>query len=327
MATETKTLQELFVDKFRSITFLLEVNRNGDGLSIPADVLINWIARYDDWWKQVSGVTQGRNLHLLYGRNINIFVVNNILSMSSLIEKISILAVQKGFSVVLRTEISDCLGQAELMRALIRNGVRNIILDARDYCKQQPDYEACLSLAEAIAEEGAHMGFLGPVEFWKEIGILRSTVFNSTSFQLIPGTPKEEVAKVLHSSRLNAKLKRPSDEIQETEGLSSPFQFNPCSSRFQIFVDFVGFLYPCNGLIGIHSYSLGTIYDRVEDTVLGGRRDIQLDFQSLAKVGPIIPSQSNTASFSELPFVCVIHRDQLLNAEKDPIGRLNEYEE
>jgi hypothetical protein len=285
---------------------LLELNEAGDEFSTPSSALADWIGRYDDWWKRASGVIEGRNLHLLYGRNISAFG-SNILSLPRALEELLRATTRRGCSFLLRARVDECLQFRSELQEISAGGVHTIILDARD-CEQSEESRApTLSLVEELVGKKLTIALMGPIGFWKAAGVVNSPTLDATNFQLIPATQKSQVAEIVRQSK-EKRLKPVAARRPEPYREPAPSGFDPCWNRFQVFVTPDGHLYPCNGLIGSASCSLGTIHDALEDTGLGGEGRHPLALDELAVRGPRLPAAAALSEYSDLPLVCANHR-------------------
>jgi hypothetical protein len=299
----------VLVEAFRSVSLMLEPEQCRGPMG---EALLDWLSRYDAWWKRTSGVTEGRNLHLLYGRSVSAFG-QELLSVTSFLREVVDFACQHGYTFLLRADLVDCLTHLEPLNELIDNGARTIIVDARSQGSAELDLSASLSLVESMAEKGVAVALGGSPSLWTDVGALQSAVLNSTNFQLIPGTPRSEVLRIAQQS-LHRAQQLSTKELGRADLQSAEVEFDPCLRRFQVFVAPDGRLYSCNGLVGIEDLSLGTIYDPVDDTALGGARVVPLDLERLAKVGPGLPRISAVIDSSELPVSCALHRRTLMPA-------------
>jgi hypothetical protein len=296
-------------DLFRSIVLLLEVNREGDDFTISSDLLSNWICQYDDWWKTSAGITKGENLHLLYGRGVSGFG-SGILPLTTNLEKIVGASSQRGYAFLLRVDIDEAVLNSDCLLRLAESGARTIVVDARDSARSGTVDRARRHVVEALVERKVSVALLGPISFWKNEGLIGSPILDATNFQIIPATGKAEIQAILQRSKTADRKTVVPEAPDDFVGAPGTY-FDPCSRRFQLYVAPDGRLYPCNGLVGVDRYTLGTIHQRVEDTVLGSSSDRLDDLQKLATAGPQISTDATLHDFSELPVICAAHRQWL----------------
>ena len=89
-----------------------------------------------------------------------------------------------------------------------------------------------------------------------------------------------------------------------------------CVPYFVISIDEDGYIFPCQGLVGISNASLGSIYDDFSDTAFMNKHNISLNLNALALYG--IGSYEDDSNIpkeiridNKLPPMCNIHRDIL----------------
>jgi hypothetical protein len=207
-------------------------------------------------------------------------------------------------------DLNESLDQRNLFDKLVNSGkVGELSIDLKITNKEYK-FAEYLSLIETVVKNGIFLNLMGPVDFWKDLGILDSPVLNSNSFRIIPPMTK----KMKYSGLITRQPLFDSKKRKYAESFGT-FSFNPCSERFQIYIAPDGVIYPCKGLIGIPSCMLGTIYDRIENTVLAGGKDSLLDFRNLAKSGPKIQLDDIISEFGDLEPICFFHRNHILEGK------------
>jgi hypothetical protein len=308
-------INPVFYQEFKSITFILDSKITDTKLPIPMSIMLDWLSRYDTWWTKASGINKGKNLHLLYGRNVTC-VGNRILRFGSDLLDIASLSSSKGYIFGLEVGLNESLEQKKGLDKLVKSGkVGMLSLDARTKAKRYRQAEY-LTLIEMILMNGISLNLLGSPYFWNEVGILDSPVLNSSSFRIVPSTVKN---KKYSSDITRNNTSKPKMTYNGSKFSNS---FNPCSERFRIYVGPDGCLYPCKGLVGIDSCAMGTVYDDLENTVLGGRKVSQLDFKSLAKSGPRLEFKDSMSDFKELEPICFFHRNSFLEGKSDKFSQI-----
>jgi hypothetical protein len=137
------------------------------------------------------------------------------------------------------------------------------------------------------------LGLIGPVAYWRELGLLGGRSLNRANITVYPRSPRE---------------------LAEMPVPQTPVR--PCFGRFRVYVDVDGAMYPCLGMLGVESASLGTVFDAFDDTGLGGRAG-GLDLSGLARRGPALadPGLDAASRQSALPTICERHRMALLDGE------------
>ncbi len=308
-----KKINPVFYQEFRSITLILDSKITDCRLPIPINVLLEWLSSYESWWTKTTGINRGKNLHLLYWRYVTCRGSRLLRFIPELLEIASISS-KMGCIFAVEIDLNESLDQRKLFDELINSGkVGELSIDVKITNKK---YELAeyLSLIETVVKKGIFLNLMGPLDFWKDLGILDSPVLNSSSFKIIPSMTK----KMKYSSRITQQTLFDSKTRKHTESIGM-YSFNPCSERFQIYIAPDGVIYPCKGLIGIPSCMLGTIYDRIENTVLAGGKDSHLDFRNLAKSGPKIQFDDFTSEFGDLEPICFFHRNYILEGKHDKL--------
>lgn len=301
-------INPVFYQEFRSITLLLESRENEGKLSIPLNVITNWLSRYDSWWTKVTGINRGKNLHLLYGRYLTC-TGPRLLRFTRELLDIALFSSRMGYIYSLKVDLYESVEQRKLFNQLMNSGHVDVISIEVNTMKKKHEFSKYLSLIEAIIKKGISLNLLGPVNFWKKVGILDSPILNSSCFRIIP--PMSKKIEYLNYQRRST-FNEPTISNRNRKGKYFIYSFNPCSERFQIYISPFGDLYPCKGLIGIPSCKIGTIYDNIESTVFGGGKDNILDFRNLAKNGPKLEFDETISDYQGLPPICFFHRNSIL---------------
>jgi hypothetical protein len=60
---------------------------------------------------------------------------------------------------------------------------------------------------------------------------------------------------------------------------------------------------------------MGSIYDPIEETVMGGGKDFSLNLKNLAKRGPKLQFDKTITDFAGLFPICFFHRDSISKLE------------
>lgn len=281
------------VQWFKSVAILLALDGSGEDFVVPAEVLAEWIPRYDAWYKRAAGILEGRRLHLVYHREVAL-VGHVPLERVELVAKIgrACRAVGIGFSVTV--DVAQALDQSRELERLLDAGVlSNVGVNHLDG-SERPSDDAARSMIEGLLGRGVTVGLIGPVHYFRSIGVLGSSVLNAANMTLHP------------RSQSSANAPGPENPVAS------------CFTRFRLFVDTDGSFYPCIGLLGAPAARFGSVYEDLEDTVFGGR-PTPLDIERLARAGPswaanrslIGPRRSGPSS------ICERHRLEMLGATQD----------
>lgn len=295
--------------EFNSVTILLTSEGQNGEQALPTQDLTRWIRSFNAWFIEAAGIRENRNLHLLYGRNLNV-LGPGLLTLADEVISIGAAAAEAGMGYLFQLDLRDCLQKPDKVSQLLESGILNtVLLDSRGMADEAADARVC-ELVELFVRSEVSLVLLGPTSFWHAAGVLDSPVVNATNFQLMPGTSGEETAKLLAQRPGSQHPTPPAPNSSELPLLDTQ-PYDPCEERLQIYVTPDGRLYPCQGLVGVESCALGTIYDPIEATLLSGRGG-PLDFVSLAKHGPRLTGPATPIEATDLQPICFRHRQDFV---------------
>ena len=143
-----------------------------------------------------------------------------------------------------------------------------------------------ISLVERLALKKIHLSFIGSVSFWLDTGLSRSQILGETIYDIIP-----------HLKKFNRHFWG---------------EYNPCAKRFMFVINSDGLIYPCMGLVGIDSCSIGTIQQPLP-VVWEAMKHHSLNLDSLARIGPNIDKFKIASEGVNLGSVCQAHRHEYMN--------------
>ena len=275
---------------FRSIVVLADCD---SGRPIfPVDQLADWLPRWDTWFKRSSGVEDGFQLELLYGRSLQ-FLGRNFAAHPDGVARISEVAVPLGFGCCVTVTVAECQQAWQDVEALIAKAdLGSVYLEGRDTLPAADGVPSVRTVVERLLSCGVTPIFIGPLAVWQEDGLLTSPALNGTNWQLLPeAAPGGQDARLPKVSMVDS-------------------AFSPCRERFTVFVTSDGFLYPCQGLAGMAAWSLGHLTDPVTDRILapGG---VHADLTMWAKTGPGSVGNVDGLGGEELAPVCRLHRAEI----------------
>ncbi len=264
----------------------------GDDFRVPAAVLCDWVARYDDWYRTSVGVDRSQGLSLTYHREIAI-VGEAPLALTDRLLQVATSCKQRGIGFSVTLQLERAVAQRGAVEQLIGSG----LLSSVGYFApedEHSDQAAVRDLIEHSLRAGVLVGLIGPVAYFYNLGILDSPDYNAASTTIHPRT-LAALAQPVHRSPVQA-----------------------CFSRFRVYIDEVGDLYPCLGLLGVDAARLGSVYQAFAQSVLGGAETV-LDLPRLASAGPGLAGMDRAiASDTGLPWICERHRDRVIHGEPDP---------
>lgn len=278
-----------FASYFRSIgifysgRFYNEITRN-------IETLENWIREYDDWYKTITGIKCNKNLHLLYSRNIHFFIVNTHKFKESRIIELMNLCKSFGFLSNIHINLQDCEKNIPFIESIVNNSneflfeiewIKDLSFSKkrRNFAKYFIDYLSSRKVSLILS---------GEYSYWERANVFSNIQINSSMFRIRP--------------RIHDESKHNSEKSIVP---------SPCSTRFRIFVDSTGSIYPCLGLVGSLKYNLGNIKNSKWKEILNDQ-DTQKLLINWAQRSPYKGVQQKCISTNHLPAICQLHRNSLL---------------
>lgn len=273
------------VQFFRSAALFLDVDETGTDFIVSSRVLADWVVRFDHWYKQTAGIMEGERLHLVYHREVAI-VGDLPLEQDDALVRIGEACRRVGLGYSLTFDLPQSLVSIEKVLRMVDSGV--ISSAGVRYMDPEDDIDdgTAREFIETLLTRGCQLGLIGPVSYWRKIGVLGGDVLNRSNITVYPR------------------------HLQAVETLPFPqTPVQPCFGRFRIYVDVDGGMYPCLGLLGLEQARLGTIFDEFESTQLGSQSS-QLNLAAWARQGPeeLGPNLSRDNRQSGLPPICERHR-------------------
>lgn len=265
-----------------SIAVLGDLRGSPEAASYSTDVG-KWIERFDDFVRGILGFESGNNLFLAVGRTIA-FLGDAAIEAKSEQLALCELGRKLGYMSSVRINVSAAAADIQDYRELIAGpAISTIMLDARDGLNDLP-LDTLHRLVLLVIEAGKALSLIGSPLYWLDSGVLGLQEMNGTTFNM---------------SFTNEQRAR-------TEIVSL---VDPCASRFQIFVSASGEIYPCQGLIGIPTASIGHILVPPEESFS------IVDWFRLdhwARNGPMLSTGSSESTMNALPYICRSHRESYL---------------
>ncbi len=278
----------MLLQDFRSVSILLgkKASNVNDEVGHPIG---NWLYRFDEWYRAEAGINEGNNLHFLYKREVTISA-HRLLAKISELENLLISCLQCGFYVSIRISLEECYEFSYVLEKLTEQ-FKNLLLiiDASQATSTSLPANFVTSLVESLVLKKIRLTFIGSVSFWLDSGISRSQIVGETVYDIVP------------------KLR---ERKRNCWG-----DYNPCTKWFGFVVNYDGLIYPCMGLVGIESCSIGTIQQPLP-VVWEAMKRHSLNLEQLASQGPKL-ELANIAS-EELNFgsICEAHRYEIQRKEQ-----------
>lgn len=276
---------------FGAVTLYLRLEAGERDFAVPASVLVEWLREYDRWFKSAVGITDGRNLHLLYGRGVSA-AGDGLLRAQNALQLIGTASREcgLGFSIVV-----DAIALVERERALARlvtaRAVDTVGI-AADETVPRSVARGVGTAVERLLRRGVRVELVGSCRYYMSIGLLASPILNATNVTVSTGIVPDSY-RVPHGPMRSA-----------------------CRGRFRVHVDGDGTLYPCLGLFGEKAASFGTVYEGIGASSFIARK-APVDVVRLALSGPQNQSCDPRGGAGLLPPVCTTHRQSLANAASD----------
>jgi len=275
---------------FRSVAILCTAEE--DRLEPRLDTLLEWIEAYDGWYRTVLGMTEGRNLQYVYGREVS-FIGSFLTSVADSLADAAARLRDLGLAVSVTVSMAEALQDPERFIALVSSpGVRSVGLHytADDLARSTE----AVRLTERVLEmPGLSVGVLGEAAVLEAIGLFSSPAYCRSDVTAYPCGEAR-------------------DDLPGQPSPASPVPPSPCFSRFRVWLDASGGVYPCLGLLGLEGLELHHLGRPWQESVFAGR-PYPLDLAKLARHGPVPLGKVPPAGDSGLPSACARHRQEILS--------------
>lgn len=280
------------VQFFKSAALFLEVDETGTDFVVSSRLLADWVIRFDHWYKRSAGVLAGERLHLVYHREVAIVGELPLEQVSALV-RIGEACRRVGVGYSLTFDLPQAVENPEKVLSLSESGVVSSAGIRHMGPQDGIDERRAKELIETLLDRGCQLGLIGPVSYWRRIGVLGGSALNKANITVYP---------------------RHAQDLDTIPFPQTPIQ--PCFGRFRIYVDTEGGMYPCLGLLGVDQGRLGTVFDDFEATQLGGGQP-HLDLVDWARRGPaeLGPELRRADRQSALPPICERHRNAMSRSE------------
>ncbi len=267
-----------------SISFFSQPDANTGTWVTPAEEFVDWLKRYNLYWIESSGITDGINLDWLYDRAVNLRGENVTEQMDELyVFGNGVAEVGLAFNLVLT--IGDFLKLPRPIGETLREmkiGALTLMVSAEDAVRLDDDFHSAVEELTAASQVVTFVGDLRPL---KASGILGTHFINQPQVTLIQRIPFEGEPELRTGTTRN------------------------CRSRIQFVVMMSGHIYPCFGLIGLEQCRLGHVTDDV--AVLFERDKPALDLEQLIERGPPLPKNIEGRAEEGVPLDCHLHREMM----------------
>ena len=246
--------------------------------------LVDWLNRFDYWYKEKNSITDNHNIHLLQKREV-LFSANKLLVNTLPLKDLINSCLQLDLLPSIRISLQECCDFFTELNSIIEQFPSlSIVIDASNSNLAKSPPSLVRSIVENLAAKKHRLVFIGSLPFWLKCGISSSQILGKSVYEIIPDAP--------HFKR------------------SFWGDYNPCAKRMLFVIDFNGLIYPCIGLLGIPSCCTGTIYQPLS-TLWEQMKKHSLNINKLATQGPII--SNFPSNLEDMNSICDAHRYSLLN--------------
>lgn len=267
------------LERFKSATILADV----DPLYrvVPSSsILARWISSLHTWFLTHCIADSGRH-DLLYGRDISL--VGKDLLRSNEILEIAEIARSLGFGFGLSASADHLIDYSDYLLKMISSKlITSLSVGLRE--DLSIDDQRLPGLIRELARNGVNVALMAPAKVITKTRAITSAISGSDV--------------VIHPIE---SLPVPPDRPPST---------SPCYAKFRLFVDQLGDIYPCLGLVGIERCSLGNIYDDEFPPGLINSAVLR-ELDEWNRKGPLFrvlrPPDSDECG--ALPPICGAHRD------------------
>ncbi len=254
-----------------------------------SQTLVDWIPRFDAWYRDSTGISQGRNLHLLYGRECRL-AVDSLAGLEKRLFAIACAARKRGFITNLELDLWDLLEVGDtLIDTFQAERGFSLTLDCRKPNRPTGTESGLLRTLEAAAEATSMLTLRGDPLWWLEKGVGRSQTLGGKVFRVVPDS--------------GGSITGPSER-----------HISACDRRLQMTIDENGEIFPCVGLIGFQQFRLGSIHEELPKAS-PDFQELLGEVEKLGIQGPAVPPDLTVVTKEPgFPVVCCIHRN-ILRAE------------
>lgn len=280
-----KTGNPLLLQSFRSVNCLV---RNDNNCLIPNSVNVaKWIESYFNWFNDQTKVEEGENLHLVYFRNVNI-IGDEIMPCFGQILPIAQSCKNTGIGFSITIKDSEALDYSNIIHAIVNEKLLHTVglrITSTDFLNLN-------NLISYFIDNSISVALIGDIKFILNQKILSNSTLNGSNFSIYP--TKEDF--------LN-------------KGQNSSLKKKACSNIFRLFIDELGNIYPCLGLIGIEYLSMGNVNESFSNSIFAaGSRYLNLELLNSSGYNYTTIKNDDVDTYYELPTMCQAHRIDVLNS-------------
>ncbi|MFD0958008.1 hypothetical protein [Paenibacillus chungangensis] len=273
----------------KSVAIMLQPDEKGEDFLPGSQQLIDWLARYDNWFKESVGINDGERPYTLYNREVSLFGVD-LLSVPDKLKGLAAASIEKGYAISFTVDIVDLYRQFDVVQSLCGASLLSslgIIIDNIDLLAE---HTAVADFMEKIVHLRLPVGLIGPVSLLRKHHILSLDAMNATDITIYPSM---------------------SATSPETSSMPN-HPVNKCANRIQLYIDNDGHMYPCLGMLGLKDYAMGHIDQEISETALSGGH-YKLNLPQLMNKGPDLTTATKPRQrMTTLPWICEQHRAELL---------------
>ena len=252
---------------------------------MPTSVMASWLKEYNAWFLRKTGIDKGQNLHLLSGRFVAVAEVG--LEYAIKLREVAAICHACHISFFVTVSLGELpLHEAEMECLSFILGLTDITFHVPPGCKTI-DWERANRWIIEVARRRIGVHLSGPVDVFLENRILADPTINKYGLDIVPR-----------------------DYESRDQGFMRTDPVRGCYRSFHLHIDHAGRIFPCDWLVGIKAACMGSVFEKLTDTVLEGR-PYSLDLNALRDRSPEFPPESVAPKFKNCPLTCALHRQAL----------------
>jgi len=270
---------------FKSLAFFLLIDAQSNDFVPKTRDICDWIQRYDEWFKHLM-VADPSKLGLSYHREVSISDRVPLAMADKLIE-IGLVSksIGLGFSISVDLDDPDIDNIFDVLDSGALTGLGILVpLPVVMGTWTAEERKRWLEKLKGIFSRQILVGLIGSVASLRDMGVLSLESVNASNVTIYPF----DLDWLTRDNKIS---------YSKSGG---------CFSRFRVFVDPDGMIYPCVGFLTAEMGALGSIYEPIESTVFGGA-PCKFDLSDLAREGPKNHQLPTVRRAANLPLICERH--------------------
>jgi hypothetical protein len=262
---------------FRTLVILTDFV-GGAGPDVAA--LLRWIEEYHDYFVRANAELNGSRFHAFAHRSLTI-TGPDLLKSGQAVAAIEALCGRLGIAANVSVMRRDVLEADSAQLEFLKRPSLSLVVDLSDG-EGESDPAALARDVSNLMALGPTVTFVGDLARLRESGITQSPTFNGRFFSFLASKPASTV-----------------------RWFRKRWARNPCKEYMALYVDPLGDVYPCAGMVGHAPARFGNIEAPFQALVPALEQSVDA-VKRLSSSGPAIPAST--------PFptdICRIHRDSV----------------